>query len=216
MAETGGTNMNSLRRSILFAVSVLACVPVPVLAQSPATGAASQSTAKPSVKVDVEPSLIVMNARGATLTDHTLTLEGVSANVIIFADRPVRAAGHLLTTHVLEEWDGNGSFAQDAPNATVSVLGRDGGSVKDVVVELRKPRPDGDNLTFDVRVLEGDLAGANGPASVFIDIIGLPFTPLSYAGVARRSARRAYWYGMRPPPYPAYPPLYYPRPYYPY
>jgi hypothetical protein len=38
---------------------------------------------------------------------------------------------------------------------------------------------DGDKLTFDVRVLEGDLAGADGPASVFVDIIGLPFTPLS-------------------------------------
>jgi hypothetical protein len=208
--------MNLMHRHILFAVAVLAYAPAPVAAQSPSTSAPSQSTAKPSVKVEVEPSLIVMNARGATLTDHTLTLEGVSANAIVFADRPVRAAGHLLTTHVLEEWDGNGSFAQDAPNATVSVLDRDGGSIKDVVVELTKPRPDGDNLTFDVRVLEGDLAGANGPASVFIDIIGLPFTPLSYAGVARRSARRAYWYGMRPPPSYAYPPPYYPRPYYPY
>jgi hypothetical protein len=29
---------------------------------------------------------------------------------------------------------------------------------------------------------------------IFVDIIGLPFTPLSFAGVARPSARRAYWY----------------------
>jgi hypothetical protein len=72
-----------------------------------------------------------------------------------------------------------------------------------------------------VRVLEGDLAGAVGPASVFVDIIGLPFTPLSFAGVARRTARRAAWYGAAaaaaapyyyPPPY-GYPPLYYPYPY---
>jgi len=66
-------------------------------------------------------------------------------------------------------------------------------------------------------VLEGDLTGADGPAALFIDIIGLPFTPMSYAGMARRSARRAAWYGAAaaayPPPYPsAYP---YPRPYYP-
>jgi hypothetical protein len=66
-----------------------------------------------------------------------------------------------------------------APNATVSVLSRDGASVRDAVVELRDPHLDGDKLTFDVRVLEGDLAGADGPASVFVDIIGLPFTPLS-------------------------------------
>jgi hypothetical protein len=36
-----------------------------------------------------------------------------------------------------------------------------------------------------VRVLEGDLAGTDGPASVFVDIIGMPPTPLSFAGVAR-------------------------------
>jgi hypothetical protein len=34
-------------------------------------------------------------------------------------------------------------------------------------------------------VLEGDLAGTDGPASVFVDIIGLPFTPLSFAGARR-------------------------------
>jgi len=33
-----------------------------------------------------------------------------------------------------------------------------------------------------------------GAASLFIDIIGMPLTPLSYAGVARRSYRRAFYY----------------------
>jgi hypothetical protein len=40
-------------------------------------------------------------------------------------------------------------------------------------------------------VSEGDLAGVDGPASVFIDIVGRPLTPLSFAGVARRSAHYA-------------------------
>jgi hypothetical protein len=31
----------------------------------------------------------------------------------------------------------------------------------------------------NVHMLGGDLVGADGPASVFVDIIGLPFTPLS-------------------------------------
>jgi hypothetical protein len=171
------------------------------------------------------PSLFVMNARGATLQGQTLTLTGVSPNSIVFADRPVRAAGHLLTEHLLEEWS-IGSFAKDPPNATVSVLSKDGASVRDAVVELKIPHLEGDKLTFDVRVLEGDLMGADGPASVFVDIIGLPFTPLSYAGVARRAARRAYWYGAAAaaaapyhyyPPYGYPPPPYYPSPYpYPY
>ena len=59
---------------------------------------------------------------------------------------------------------------------------------------------------------------------MFIDIIGMPFTPLSFAGVARRTARRAYCYGAAAAPYygdrygypygAPYP--YYAHPYYPY
>jgi len=163
------------------------------------------------------PSLFVMNARGATLQGQTLTLASVSPTSIVFADRPVRAAGHLPTEALLEEWT-TGDFAKDAPNATVSVLSKDGLSGHDVVVELRSPHLEGDRLTFDVRVLEGDLAGADGPAAVFVDIIGLPFTPLSFAGVARRTARRARWYGAATAPYyrPYAYPGYYPPPYPPY
>jgi hypothetical protein len=61
---------------------------------------------------------------------------------------------------------------------------------------LKTPKLEGDRLTFDVDVLEGDLTGADGPAAVFIDIIGRPLTPMSGAGVARRSARRAAWYAL--------------------
>ena len=145
----------------------------------------------------------------------------MASNAIVFADRPVRAAGHALTQHVLEEWaTGNDSFASDPPNATVSVFGKNGDGVRDAVVELKNPRMTGDELTFDVRVLEGSLTGGDGPAAVFIDIIGMPLTPLSFAGVARQ--RRAGQPGMargspvyRPPPaYYPYPPPYYPPPYY--
>ena len=59
----------------------------------------------------------------ASLQGQTLTLTGVSPDSIVFADRPVRAAGHLLTAHLLEEWS-DGSFAKDYPNATVSVLSK--------------------------------------------------------------------------------------------
>jgi hypothetical protein len=131
-------------------------------------------------RLDVVPSLIVMNARDANLLDQKLVLDGVGANAIIFADRPVRAAGHLLTSRLLEEWGNGGSFAKDPPNATVSVLSKDDASVSDVVVELRNPHLlQGDQLSFDVRVLEGNLVGANGPAAVFVDTIGLAFAPVS-------------------------------------
>jgi hypothetical protein len=207
------------RLVVAISIGALLWMPPTAGAQAPTTTAPSTSTpSKSSVKVDMVPSLFVMNAHGASLQGQTLTLAGVSPTSIVFADRPVRAAGHLPTEALLEEWT-TGDFAKDAPNATVSVLSKDGLSAHDVVVELRTPHLEGDRLTFDVRVLEGDLAGADGPASVFVDIIGLPFTPLSFAGVARRTARRAYWYGAAAAPYyrPPYGyPGYYPPPYAPY
>ena len=176
------------RLVIAISIAALLCVPGMAGAQAPTSAAPSASPpAKSSVKVDMVPSLFVMNAHGASLQGQTLTLVGVSPTSIVFADRPVRAAGHLPTEALLEEWT-SGDFAKDAPNATVSVLSKDGLSAHDVVVELRSPRLEGERLTFDVRVLEGDLAGADGPAAVFIDIIGMPWTPLSFAGVARRGA----------------------------
>ncbi|MCK1281105.1 hypothetical protein IVB46_38380 [Bradyrhizobium sp. 61] len=141
------------------------------------------------------PSLIVVNSRGANLQPGKLVLAGVAPNAIIFADRPVRSAGHDLTSHIVEDWGaGSDNFAKNPPNATVSVFQKDGSSVQDVVVTLKNPKLEGDNLAFDVDVLEGDIKGADGPASVFIDIIGLPFTPLSFAGVARRTAYRGAYY----------------------
>jgi hypothetical protein len=207
-------------RRLVVAISIAAVLWTPAagVAQTPTTNPQSASApSKSSVKVDMVPSLFVMNAHGASLQGQTLTLVGVSPTSIVFADRPVRAAGHLPTGALLEEWT-TGDFAKDAPNATVSVLGKDGASARDIVVELKSPHLDGDRLTFDVRVLEGDLAGADGPAAVFVDISGLPFTPLSFAGVARRTARRAYWYGAATAPYyrPYGYPAYYPPPYAPY
>jgi hypothetical protein len=204
----------------LLTIAAVLCSPGLGFCQAPAPSAPSASASEahvagaPHVKLEMVPSLIVLNAHGASLKGQMLSLNGVSPNSIVFADRPIRAAGHLLTSHLLEEWASDGSFSKDPPNATVSVLSSKGDSAHDAVVELRSPHLDGDRLTFDVRVLEGDLAGADGPASVFVDIIGMPLTPLSYAGVARRTARRAYWYSAAVAPRYYPPPAYYPPPYY--
>jgi len=115
-------------------------------------------------------SLAVLNAKGASLDGNTLTLTSVSPNSIVFADRPVHAAGHVLTSHFIREWDeGVDSFAKSPPNATISVLSKEGDSVEDAVVVLKSPKLDGDTLTFDVSVLEGELKDADGAAALFID-----------------------------------------------
>ena len=131
---------------------------------------AHSALAEDAAAQKVVPSLIVMNAQGASLQGKTLTLNGLAPSTIVFADRPVRAAGHMLTALLLEGWGRGGEgFAKDPPNATVSVFGKGDATVHDAVVVLKTPKLVGDRLTFAVQVLEGDLAGADGPASVFID-----------------------------------------------
>ncbi|MGK9167633.1 hypothetical protein KXR53_15115 [Inquilinus limosus] len=201
---------------VVAGVVGLLCAPQLTLAQDAITEPTQKTIGAPAKK-EMVPSLIVMNARGASLAGTTLTLTGVAPNSIVFADRPVRAAGHALTAHLMREWaPGRGTFAKDPPNATVSMLASDASRVSDVVVVLKDPKLDGDTLTFNVEVLEGSLTGGDGPASVFIDIIGMPFTPMSFAGVARRSAYRAAWYSAAAPYYHPYyyrPPCgYYPHP----
>ncbi|KQX51243.1 MULTISPECIES: hypothetical protein [unclassified Ensifer] len=116
------------------------------------------------------PSLAVINSDGARIDGEKLVLTGVSANSIVFADRPVRAAGHVTTEQFIMQWDeGKDNFAIDPPNATVSVLGGNGSDISDVVVTLKSPKLEGSTLTFDIAVLEGSLGGASGPAAVFID-----------------------------------------------
>lgn len=73
----------------------------PSLAQDAISAPASQAIGV--AKTEMVPSLIVLNSGGATLEGSTLTLTKVAPNAIIFADRPVRAAGHALTAHLLEE-----------------------------------------------------------------------------------------------------------------
>lgn len=166
------------------------------LAQTASAPSSMKTIGTPSAapKPEIVPSLFVLNSRGATLQGDTLTLNGVTPSSIIFADRPVRSAGHQPTADVIAEWgSGDDSFAKNPPNATVSILGKEG-SVKDAVVVLKNPKLEGDKLTFVVQTLEGDLTGADGAAAVFIDIIGRPFTPMSFAGVARRSAFRGAMY----------------------
>jgi len=174
-------------RFLVVALGALLILPLGALAQTP------PKTIGTPQQPQVVPSMIVLNARAAKLAGRTLTLEGVSPNAIVFADRPVRAAGHALTAHLLEEWSDSApdSFAKDPPNATVSVLNKAKSTVADIIVVLKAPKLEGDRLVFDVVPIEGELGQADGPATVFIDIINLP--------IARRTAHRSAWYAARHP-----------------
>ena len=170
--------MTTKNRTGCMIIALMLCGAAPSLAQTapPAPEHLPLQKTIGQAGPDIVPSLIVMNARGASLQGGKLTLTGVAPNSIVFADRPVRAAGHTLTTHLLEEWAPNNesdeSFTKDPPNGTVSVFSTDGSKIRDAVVVLKTAKLEGDKLTFDVDVLEGELTGGDGPAALFIDRFG--------------------------------------------
>src|SRR5437867_7736458 len=146
------------------------------------------ATGKQSKKVDV---LFVQNAKNVSLNQGKLVLRGVNPVTVCFTDRPARMAGHMQTSKLIPLWSqGKDSFLKDNPNATLSIFRGD--NVSDLVVELSNPQLSGNDLTYDARILEGTPPVDGGACALFIDIIGMPATPMSYAGVARRSFRRGY------------------------
>jgi hypothetical protein len=138
--------------------------------------------------------LFVQSAKGMTFNKATnkLTLTGVSPVTVFFTDRPERIAGNMKTTAFIPFWgEGKDSFKSNPPNADISII--EGKTLKQIVVELQDPVLKGGNLTYAVKVLEGEMPAKAADVSVFIDIIGRPLTPFSFAGARRRAWRRAYY-----------------------
>ena len=150
----------------------------------------SAANEKPQDLKDVQ-LLFVQNAKDVVLKDGRLTLIGISPTTIFFSDRPNRIAGHMHTEDFVLEWQkgtGKESFHTDPPNGALSIFTED--EIVDVVVELKNPRLAGGALVYDIDVLELDEPIPSGPASLFIDPVGMPATPGSVAGVRRRTRRR--------------------------
>jgi hypothetical protein len=89
------------------------CAGFVALLAAPLAASAQDAIAAPAQKTigqsqpaksNMIPSLAVINSRGASLQGNILTMTDVGSNAIVFADRPYRAAGHVLTKHFLREW----------------------------------------------------------------------------------------------------------------
>lgn len=138
--------------------------------------------------------LFVQTAKAMAFDKSTnkLTLDSISSTTLFFSDRPERIAGNMKTSAFVPFWStGKDSFLSDPPNADISIL--EGDKLRQVVAVLQTPVLKGDTLTYTVKVLQGDMPAKGADVSVFIDIIGMPMTPFSYAGAARRGYRRMYW-----------------------
>jgi hypothetical protein len=167
------------RRSFIAAATLLASA-------APLRAALAQAPKEGAKQADF---LFVQTAKGMTFDKATnkLTLRGVSPITVFFSDRPERIAGNMPTTVFVPFWSkGKDSFLSDPPNADLSIL--EGDKLQQVVVVLQSPALKGDALTYTVKVLEGSMPAKGGAVSVFIDVVGMPLTPVSYAGAARRRA----------------------------
>jgi hypothetical protein len=151
----------------------------------------AQAVKEPPKQADF---LFVQTAKRMTFDKSTnkLNLDGISSTTLFFSDRPERIAGNMKTTAFVPFWStGKDSFLKDPPNADVSIV--EGDKLRQVVVVLQSPALKEDALTYTVKVLQGEMPAKGNDVSVFIDIIGMPLTPFSYAGFARRGYRRMYW-----------------------
>lgn len=121
------------------------------------------------VPEDATSFIFVQTAKGVKFGEGTMTLRGVAPSMVFFADRPQRTAGHVPTTHFLNMWaEGQDSFKADPPNANLSILGDKEGATN-IVVEIMNPRMQGEDLTYDIKVLDGTPPKEGGLSSLFID-----------------------------------------------
>jgi hypothetical protein len=136
-------------------------------------------------------AMFVQTASGALANDGRLTLTGTTPSTLYFSDRPQRVVGHLGTTDFVDLWgEGENSFWSDPPNAVLAFLGEGDAAPEDAVVVLRDPELAGGELSYAIEVLEGAVPAESGPVTLFIDPFGRPLSPVSVAGVRRRSRRR--------------------------
>ncbi|MDK1494632.1 hypothetical protein QN219_32450 [Sinorhizobium sp. 7-81] len=162
------------RRNLLLAATAIAATAIPL---------------KPRLvqATDAVADFLFVQTAGAMTFDKAaskLTLEGIGTTTLLFSDRPESIAGDMDTKAFVPFWSkGKDSFLSDPPNADLSIL--EAGKLQQVVVVLENPELNGNDLTYTVKVVGGEMLEKGSGVSVFIDIIGMPLTPLSYAGVGK-------------------------------
>jgi hypothetical protein len=150
---------------------------------------AKDKDVKSVVAADEIEALFVQNAHSMSYDNGKLTLHTLAPTTLFFSDRPDRVTGHISSQEFVESWDqGDDSFESNPPNAVLSIFHPE--MVSDIVVELIDPVLDGNQITYSVVILDGEMPAEGGPSALFIDVIGRPLSPVSVAGMHRRDRRR--------------------------
>lgn len=177
---------------LLLAVALVSQACAPQSETTSETEAAPEPTAAAASdevvyeKGETYEPLFVHTAPSIRYADGKLTLESVGDMTLYFSDRPQRIAGWMATADLMEDWAvGDNSFAQNPPNADLSII--QGEDFLEVVVVLKNPKLIDGDLVYDVEMLEGEMPAAAGATTVFID----PGPVVRQTRrVARRTARR--------------------------
>jgi hypothetical protein len=119
--------------------------------------------------------MFVQTADSLKADDTTLRLVHVNQQTLYFSDRPARIAGHLTMPAYMDEWKagaGPDNFANDPPNATLSVYEPGQNENKLTVVKISHPVIEGNDLVYRYKLIEGTMPKAGGATALFIDWIG--------------------------------------------
>ena len=161
----------TMRRNFITAAAL-------TVAMAPLTASLSFAAETKETKAEQEKIqlMFVQTAEDLKADDKTLRLVNVSQQTLYFSDRPVRIAGHISMPAYMDEWKagaGPDNFANDPPNATLSVY--EGGKAENTlaVVEISHPVMEGEDLVYKYKLIEGAMPKSGGATALFIDWIGV-------------------------------------------
>ncbi len=102
--------------------------------------------------------LFVQEAKAMAFDGNLLTLKEANLNIIFFCDRPVRTAGHMtLDAFMKLVSEGENSFADNPPNAAVSIIDAKGEVIEVIVTLSKKPLVHGNDMIFPINGIDGEL-----------------------------------------------------------
>lgn len=112
--------------------------------------------------------LFVITGDTGTYEDGKLTLDGTPIIVFNYLGS-TREVGHFLVGTFIEIWDKNSSaYNASPPSGTLSVLSEKGSG--NAVIAVSSPSATLSSITFDVKVLEGEVPASFNASSFFLKL----------------------------------------------